>query len=204
MSDALRKLSYGLFVLSAKENGFDNACIINTAMQVASNPDVISISVNKTGFTHDMVKRTGVFTLSTIDQTADFDLFKTFGFVSGKDQNKFQNFSLTKRVENGLLAVTKGANSYISAKVINEVELKTHTLFIAEITNLGDFNDNLSATYEFYHNNIKPKPKKIESKKTLWRCMICGYELEYDGDTLPEDFVCPLCKHPASDFVKVI
>ncbi len=203
MSDALKKLSYGLFVLSAKANGKDNACIINTAMQIASNPNVLSIAVNNTGFTHDLIKETGVFTLSIIDESADFELFKKFGFVSGRDEDKFASFSNAKRVENGLLAITKGTNAFISAKVINQVELKTHTLFIAEITESGDFSSLPSATYEFYHKNIKPKPKKVETTKSLWRCMICGYEVEFDGETLPEDFICPLCKHPASDFEKV-
>ena len=202
---AMYKLSYGLFVLTAKENGKDNGCIINTAVQAASEPNQLSICVNKANYTHDMIMRTGEFNVSTINQNADFELFKHFGFQSGKEANKFENFLNFKRSKNGISYITKGINSYISVKVNKTVDLGSHTMFIGEITDMDVLNDVPSATYEYYLNNIKPKPEAVgttNNGQTTWRCTICGYE--YVGEELPDDFVCPLCKHPASDFEKVV
>ncbi|MDD6085456.1 MAG: ferritin family protein [Oscillospiraceae bacterium] len=202
---AMYKLSYGLFVLTAKENGKDNGCIINTAVQAASEPNQLSICVNKANYTHDMIMRTGEFNVSTINQNADFELFKHFGFQSGKEANKFENFLNFKRSKNGISYITKGINSYISVKVNKTVDLGSHTMFIGEITDMDVLNDVPSATYEYYLNNIKPKPEAVgttNNGQTIWRCTICGYE--YVGEELPDDFVCPLCKHPASDFEKVV
>lgn len=200
-NNAMYKISYGLFVITANENGFDNGCIINTAQQVTADPNRISVTVNKSGKTHDMIKTTGAFNISIISEEADFELFRHFGFQSGKDINKFENYENAKRAANGIMYITKGINSYISAKVINEVDLGTHTLFIAEVTDADMISDAASATYAYYHSSIKPKPQEKKSKKTVWRCKVCGYE--YKGEELPEDFICPLCKHPASDFEKV-
>lgn len=202
---AMHKLSYGLFVLTANENGKDNGCIINTAIQAASEPNQLSICVNKSNYTHDMIFRTGEFNVSTINQNADFELFKHFGFQSGKNTNKFENFSDFKRSKNGIAYITEGINSYISVKVNKTVDLGSHTMFIGEITDMDVLNDVPSATYEYYLNNIKPKPEAVGTTndgQTVWRCTICGYE--YVGEELPDDFVCPLCKHPASDFEKVV
>lgn len=202
---AMHKLSYGLFVLTANENGKDNGCIINTAIQAASEPNQLSICVNKSNYTHDMIFRTGEFNVSTINQNAYFELFKHFGFQSGKNTNKFENFSDFKRSKNGIAYITEGINSYISVKVNKTVDLGSHTMFIGEITDMDVLNDVPSATYEYYLNNIKPKPEAVGTTndgQTVWRCTICGYE--YVGEELPDDFVCPLCKHPASDFEKVV
>ena len=202
---AMYKLSYGLFVLTAKEGDKDNGCIINTAIQAASTPNQMSICVNKANYTHDMIMRTGLFNVSILSQQVKFDLFKRFGFQSGKDVNKFADFNLCKRGENGLLYVTDGTNAYISVKVDKDEDLGSHTMFIGEITDMEVLSDAPSATYEYYMNNIKPKPQEVgktEDGQTIWRCTICGYE--YVGEELPEDFICPLCKHPASDFEKVI
>ena len=202
---AMHKLSYGLFVLTANENGKDNGCIINTAVQAASEPNQLSICVNKANYTHDMIFRTGEFNVSTINQNTDFELFKHFGFQSGKNTNKFENFSDFKRSKNGISYITEGINSYISVKVNKTVDLGSHTMFIGEITDMDVLNDIPSATYEYYLNNIKPKPEAVGTTndgQTIWRCTICGYE--YVGEELPDDFVCPLCKHPASDFEKVV
>ncbi len=198
------KLSYGLFVLTAKDEK-DNGCITNTAIQVTSEPNRISLAVNKSNYTHDMIIKTGIFTVSIISEAADFELFKHFGFQSGRDVDKFEGFTDCKRVENGTLAITKGVNGYISGKVINTVDLGTHTLFIADVTDMEVLSDTPSATYTYYQSNIKPKPQAAsadEKGKTVWRCKICGYE--YEGEELPADFVCPVCKHPASDFEKVV
>lgn len=202
---AMYKLSYGLFVLSAREGDKDNGCIINTAIQAASTPNQISICVNKANFTHDMVMNTGAFTVSVISEEASFDLFKHFGFQTGREVNKFAEYSDCKRGENGIMYVTKGTNAFISVKVTKTEDLGSHTMFIGEITDMEVLSEAASATYAYYMSNIKPKPEavgKTEDGKTVWRCKICGYE--YVGEELPEDFICPLCKHPASDFEKVV
>ena len=201
---AIHKLSYGLFVLTAVGGGKDNGCIINTVEQVTAEPNRIAFAVNKANHTHDMLMKNNVFTVSIISEKADFELFKRFGFASGRDTNKFEGFTAVKRTSNGTLAVREGTNAYISGRVFHSVDLGTHTLFIAEVTEMAVIVDTPSATYAYYHANIKPQPQKVGETpdgQTIWRCMICGYE--YVGEELPEDFICPLCKHPASDFEKV-
>lgn len=200
-NDTMFKISYGLFIATANENGFDNGCIINTVQQLTSKPNRISVTLNKSGKTHDMIKSTGIFNVSIISEDAYFELFKHFGFQSGANCNKFEGFMAVERAENGVLYLTAGVNAYISAKVIQEIDLGTHTMFIAEVTDADVVSDIPSATYAYYHSNIKPKPQKKESEKTVWRCKVCGYE--YEGENLPDDYICPLCNHPASDFEKV-
>lgn len=202
---AMYKLSYGLFVLTVREGDKDNGCIINTAIQAASAPNQMSICVNKANYTHDMIMRTGVLTVSVISQKSTFDLFKHFGFQTGREVNKFADFTACNRGENGIFYVTEGTNAYISVKVNKTEDLGSHTMFIGEITDMEVLSEDASATYEYYMNHIKPKPQEVgktEDGRTIWRCTICGYE--YVGEELPEDFICPLCKHPASDFEKVI
>lgn len=200
---AMYKLSYGLFVLTAREGEKDNGCIINTATQVTSEPNRIAIAVNKSNYTHDMVMNTSKFTVSIISQEAEFDLFKHFGFQSGRDVDKFADYADCKRASNGTMLITSGTNGYISASVVSTVDLGSHTLFIADVTDGDVLSEASSATYEYYQQNIKPQPKTdTNAGKTVWRCKICGYE--YVGEELPEDFICPLCKHPASDFEKVV
>lgn len=202
---AMYKLSYGLFVLTAKEADKDNGCIINTAIQAASEPNQLSICVNKQNYTHDMVKRTGEFTVSVLSQNADFGLFKHFGFQSGRDVNKFENFTQCSRGANGIYYITEGTNAYLSVKVKKTEDLGSHAMFIGEITDMEVLSEAPSVTYDYYLNNIKPKPQAVgtaEGGQTIWRCTICGYE--YVGEELPEDFICPICKHPASDFEKIV
>lgn len=200
---ALFKLSYGLFVLSTNDGERDNACIINTAIQVTDNPNRISITVNKQNLTHDMIKQSGKFTVSVLSEKAPFALFQRFGFQSGRNADKFADFDGWKRGYNGTAIVTEGTNAFISAWVTDMVDLDTHTMFIAAVTDMEVLDDAPSATYAYYHSHIKPKPAAAptDSGKTVWRCTVCGYE--YEGDPLPADFICPLCKHPASDFEKV-
>ncbi|MDD6212290.1 MAG: ferritin family protein [Clostridiales bacterium] len=201
---AMYKLSYGLFVLTAKDGEKDNGCIINTAIQAASAPNQLSICVNKANYTHDMIMKTGMFNVSVISTDADFELFKHFGFQSGKDVDKFENFSGCERSANELYYITKGTNAFISVKVDKTEDLGSHTMFVGEITDMEVLSDSASVTYDYYLNNIKPKPQAVGQTtggQTIWRCTICGYE--YVGEELPEDFVCPLCKHPASDFEKM-
>lgn len=205
---ALYKLSYGLFVLTANENGKDNGCITNTAIQAASEPNTITFAVNKANYTHDMILNTGKYTISVLDTTADFEMYKHFGFQSGRTVDKFADFKDVKRLANGTLCITKGTNAYFSGSIIKTVDLGSHTLFVADVSEMEVLANTTSVTYEFYQQVIKPrpaeKPEKVEKEdgKTVWVCQICGYE--YEGEELPEDFVCPLCKHPASDFEKVV
>lgn len=196
------KLTYGLFVLTSKFEGKDSGCIINTAGQVTAEPNRISITVNKSNFTHDLVKSNGQFNISILSEQANFSLFRHFGFQSGRDVDKFADFSDCKRSLNGLYYITAGTNGYISATVEQTVDLGTHTLFIASVDDMDVLSDIPSATYTYYQSSIKPKPEKpAASGKTQWRCTVCGYV--YEGEELPADFICPLCKHPASDFEKV-
>ena len=196
---AMYRLSYGLFVVTAKEGEKDNGCITNTVMQVTSAPNRISLAVNKENYTHDMILRTGKFLASVISEDASFDLFRNFGFQSGRDVDKFADFTDVKRTGNRLYAVTKGTNAWISAKVIQSVDLGSHTLFLAEVEDAEVLSDSPSATYAYYQDHIKPKPEK--TKTVGWRCRICGYI--YEGEELPADFICPICKHGAEDFEKI-
>ena len=202
---AMYKLSYGLFVLTTSLNGKDNGCITNTAIQVTTEPNQIAFAVNKANLTHDMLMEAKKFNLSVISEKADFELFKHFGFQSGRDVNKFENFSDFKTAVNDIPYITLGTNALISGWVTDTKDLGTHTLFIATVTNMEVLDDASSATYEYYQNNIKPKPEKVGTTpdgQTVWRCRICGYE--YVGEDLPDDFICPICKHGKADFEKVV
>lgn len=199
---AVYKLTYGLFVLTSCSQGKDSGCIINTAGQVTSEPNRISIAVNKANFTHDLIKQSGVFNVSILSESAGFDLFRRFGFQSGRTADKFAGFTSCKRSANGLYYITEGTNAYISASVEQALDLGSHTLFIAAVTDMEVLSDTPSATYAYYQASIKPKPEKTASTgKTAWRCTVCGHI--YEGEELPADYICPLCKHPASDFERI-
>ncbi len=196
---AMFKLTYGLFVLSAKEGEKDNGCIVNTVQQVTDTPNRIAVTVNKSNYTHDMILKTGRFNVSILSEDASFEIFQHFGFQSGRDVDKFADWNDYERAENQITYITKGTNGYLCGKVIETMDLGTHTFFLAEVEDGDILNDTESVTYSYYHKNIKPQPK--ETKKTGWRCKICGYV--YEGEELPPDFICPLCKHGASDFEKI-
>ena len=197
---AMFALSYGLFVLTARQGEKDNGCIINTAMQVTSEPNRIIITVNKTNYTHDMVLETGEFTLSVLSQKAEFSTFQRFGFQSGRDVDKFAGFEEhAVRGDNGIDRVTLGTSAWLSCRVVSTLDLGTHTLFLADVEDGDLLSGAPSVTYTYYQANIKPKPQAAPpSSKKRWVCTVCGYV--YEGDFLPDDFICPLCKHPASDF----
>ena len=202
---AMYALSYGLFVVSTKVGDKDNGCITNTAIQVTSDPNQIALAVNCANYTNELMKQAGIFNISVISEEADFELFKRFGFQSGRDVDKYAGFSDFARTANGLTYVTKGTNAFLSAKITKQVELGSHTLFIAEVTDMDVLSQAASATYSYYQSNIKPKPQAVGETKTgqtIWRCRICGYE--YVGEEMPDDFICPLCKHPKSDFEKIV
>ena len=205
MSNPLLNIQYGLFVITTCDGGRDNGCISNTVEQVTSQPNRISMSLNKENYTTGLIQRSGRFTVSIISEEADFELFKLFGFQSGRTVDKFADFTDCRRVSNGTLAITRGTNTYFSVDVEQTIDLGTHILFIGRVTEMETLSDAPSATYTFYQEHIKPKPQAVgqtQEGKTVWRCVICGYE--YEGEELPEDFICPICKHPASDFEKVI
>ena len=197
-NDAFFSLSYGLFVLSAREGEHDNACIINTAQQVTDSPKRISITVNKQNLTHDMILRTGRFNLSVLSEDADFKVFRQFGFRSGRDTADKFDGAAAVRTDNGLRYVPGVSNAVISGKVIQTIDCGTHTLFLAEVTEARVLSRVPSATYAYYFAHIKPKPQPAAEQKKGFVCKICGYV--YEGDTLPADFICPLCKHGAEDF----
>ena len=196
---ALQKIQYGLFVLSASDGGRDNACIVNTVIQVTSSPMCIAVTVNKQNYTHEMIAATNKFNVSLIDQTAPFAIFKRFGFQSGRETDKFAGFDGAVRTGNGLMRLTDHACAFISGWVISSVDLGTHTMFIARVADCEVLSGVEAMTYNFYHANVKPKPEA--SAKKGWRCKICGYI--YEGEELPPDFVCPLCKHGAEDFERI-
>ncbi len=201
---AIFNISYGLFVLVARQGEKDNACIINVAQQVTSDPLQIAICVNKSNLTHDMVLRTLKFNLCPLSEEATMKPFQHFGFQSGRDVDKFAECQQELRTDNGLLYLPNFINSVISCVVTKSIDLGTHTLFIARVMEAKVLTDSPSITYNYYQQHIKPKPTgsagvpPAEEGKKRWVCDVCGYV--YEGDSLPADFICPWCKHPASDF----
>lgn len=194
---AFYKLTYGLFLLTAREEGRDNGCIINTAIQAANDPPRLAFSVQKGNLTHDMIARTGVFAISSISTSATFDLFRRFGMQSGREVDKFEGFPDVERGANDLLYLTRGANMTMNGRVVDQMDLGSHTLFIGEVGDAVVLSDEPSCTYAYYQSDIKPK----KQEKKGWVCTVCGYV--YEGDPLPADFICPWCKHGAEDFEPV-
>ena len=200
---ALFNLSYGLYVLTAREDGRDCGCIVNTVTQLTENPTRIALSVNKQNFTNEVIQRTGVFNISVLTEAATMDLFRHFGFQSGRDVDKFAGRA-DPVSENGLRYIGGPANALISGKVEQAIDCGTHMLYIALVTEARKLSDAPSMTYAYYFANVKPKPqpKPAEDKpRRGFVCRICGSF--YEGDELPPDFICPLCKHGAADFEPV-
>ncbi len=199
---ALFNLSYGLYVLTAREDGRDCGCIVNTVTQLTENPTRIALSVNKQNFTNEVIQRTGVFNISVLTEAATMDLFRHFGFQSGRDVDKFAGRT-DPTSENGLRYIGGPANALISGKVEQAIDCGTHMLYIALVTEARKLSDAPSMTYAYYFANVKPKPqpKPAEKPRRGFVCRICGYF--YEGDELPPDFICPLCKHGAADFEPV-
>lgn len=192
----MHNLTYGLFVLSANDGKKLTGCITNTVIQQTSDPLTISVSVNKSNYTNEVIKKTHQLTVSILDESVPFDIFKRFGFSSGRDTDKLEGFDDYKVTDNNTFYLTKYANAYLSGEVVQGVDLSTHTIFIVEIKEAEVLSSIPSVTYTYYFKHIKPKPT-VTNKKG-WVCTICGYV--YEGEVLPPDFICPICKHPASDF----
>lgn len=193
---AMYQLTYGLFILTAKEGEKDNGCIVNTVTQVTTDPNRIMVAVNKNNLTHDMIVNTGVFNVSVLTENSKFDTYKHWGFQSGKNVDKLESI-VYERADNGLVYIAEETNAMISAKVVSMTDLGTHTLFLADVTDAKMISKEPSVTYSYYQKNIKQAPADAGKKKGFI-CVVCGYI--YEGDTLPADFICPVCKHPASDF----
>ena len=198
-TSALFKIGYGLYILTANEQGKDNGCILNSVMQVTSDPCQLAVCINKNNYTCEMVQHTKKFNLSVLAEGVSFDMFKNFGYQSGRNTDKFTNFVDVKRSPNGIYYITKDTNAYFSAYVQQEIDLGTHIMFIAQLVEAEVLSEKPTVTYDYYQKNIKPAPQKTEKKG--WRCKICGFI--YEGENLPEDYICPICKHGAVDFEKI-
>lgn len=196
---ALFNLSYGVFMLSTKSGEIANGCITNTCMQVANSPTRIAISVLNANYTCELIKKSGVFALSILDQTCTFETIKHFGFQSGRDVNKFADVQIPIDV-NGVSYLGWQTCAMLSCKVVSVQDLGSHTLFVAEVVDAKVLSENTPLTYADYHSKVKPKSaEKIKDKKIIgWRCKICNYV--YEGSELPADYSCPICGHGAEDF----
>lgn len=197
-TSALFKLTYGLFVVTSSQNGRDNGCITNTVMQLTSDPIRIAVSLNKANLTHDMIANTRRMNVSILSEQSTFDIFKHWGYQSGHKVDKTLGVSLS-RTSNGIIYPTDGVNVVITANVTEQIDLGTHTLFIATVEDAFSLTKDPSVTYAYYQAHIKPAAPS--TKKQGWICTICGYI--YEGENLPQDFICPTCHHPASDFEKI-
>ena len=192
---ALFKLGYGLYVVTSNDGKRDNGLIVNTVTQVTDSPNRIAVCINKTNYSHHVIKKTGIMNVNCLDTTAPFSLFENFGFRSGRTADKFQDIE-ELRSDNGLRFLPRHINSFMSLKVESYVDLGTHGLFICSVTEARVISDKDTMTYAFYHSDVKPKPQ-TEGKKG-YVCKICGWV--YEGEPLPDDIICPLCKHGAADF----
>jgi flavin reductase (DIM6/NTAB) family NADH-FMN oxidoreductase RutF/rubredoxin len=196
---AFYKLTYGVFMLATKSGERANGCITNTCIQVASDPTRVAVAVNNGNFTCDLIKESGMFTATLLDQTCTFETIKHFGFQSGRDVDKFAAMQCPLDA-NGIPYLSWQACAVISCKVVSSQDLGTHTLFIGEVIDAKVLSDNAPLTYADYQDHVKPKaPAKAPEKKIIgWKCTICGYI--YEGAELPMDFSCPLCGHGPDDF----
>ena len=192
---ALFKIGYGLYVVTCNDGKKDNGLIVNTISQVTSTPNRIAVTINKANYSHHIIKQTGILNVNCLSTEAPFHVFENFGFQSGRTADKFAKYEVL-RSDNGLVFLPKYINSFMSLKVEQYIDLDTHGMFICSITEARVISNVETMTYSYYQSSVKPKPE-TEGKKGFV-CKICGYV--YEGDELPEDFICPLCKHGAADF----
>ena len=192
---ALFNIGYGLYVVTSNDGKKDNGLIVNTVTQVTNSPNRVAVCINKQNYSHHTIKQTGVMNVNCLSVDAPFSVFQNFGFQSGKNVDKFADWT-PLRSDNGLVFLPKYINSFMSLKVEDYIDLDTHGMFICSVTEARVLSDKETMTYTYYQNNVKPKPE-TEGKKG-WVCKICGYV--YEGEELPEDFICPLCKHGVADF----
>ena len=192
---ALFKIGYGLYVVTSHDGTKDNGLIVNTVSQLTDNPQRVAVNINKRNYSHDVIKKTGVLNVNCLDVSAPFSVFQTFGFQSGRTADKFAGID-ELRSDNGLRFLPRYINAFMSLKVENYIDLDSHGLFICSVTEARVISDRDTMTYTYYQNHVKPKPQT--EGKTGFVCKVCGWV--YEGDTLPDDIVCPLCKHGAADF----
>lgn len=192
---ALYKISYGLYVVTSNDGKRDNGLIVNTVMQVADSPAKVAVTINKQNYSHDVIKKTGVMNVNCLTTEAPFSVFENFGFKSGRDTDKFEGVS-ANRTENGLIIIPNNVGAVISLKVESYIDVGSHGMFICNITETKKISEKENMTYSYYHKNVKPAAKPTAKKGFV--CKICGYV--YEGETLPADYICPLCKHGAADF----
>ena len=191
----LFNIGYGLYVVTCNDGKKDNGLIVNTVTQVTNTPNRLAVTINKMNWSCDVIAKTGLLNISTLSEDAPFKIFEHFGFQSGATTDKFADYTQTQRSSNGLLFLDKYANGYISCKVIEKIDLQTHVMFICDVTQCVKLTDAQTMTYTYYQKYVKPAP---ETDKKGYVCKICGYV--YEGEELPEDFICPLCKHGVADF----
>lgn len=196
-TNALFKIEYGLYVVTVKGEELDNGLILNAIMQVTAEPLKVAVTVNKQNYSHDLIKASGIMNVCPLNEKAPFSVFQNFGMKSGRDAYKFIGVNAA-RSNNGLLYLTEYSNAFISLAVEQYVDLGSHGMFICAVTESQILNDLPTMTYGYYYNTVKPKK---QTAKKGYVCKICGYV--YEGEPLPDDFICPLCKHPASDFEKI-
>jgi len=194
---ALYNISYGLYVITSNDGKRDNGMISNTVMQITNKPAKVVIGINKANYSHDVIKETGIMNVNCLSMDAPFAVFEKFGFQSGRDTDKFAGETVT-RSENGLIVLDQYVNAVLSLKVENYIDMDSHGMFICSVTEEKVLSDKETMTYTYYQNNVKPGRKAEENKKKGFVCKICGWV--YEGETLPPDLVCPICKHPAEDF----
>ena len=192
---ALFNIGYGLYVVTSNDGTKDNGFVCNTVCQVTNTPNRVAVTINKQNYSHDTIKATGKMNVNCLSTEAPFKVFEVFGFQSGRNVNKFEGCT-PLRTENGLVCLPKYVNAIISLEVEQYIDLDTHGMFISAVTEAQNLSKVETMTYTYYQSNVKPKPQP--AKKKGWVCKICGYV--YEGDPIPSDFICPLCKHPASDF----
>ncbi|MBQ2988492.1 MAG: flavin reductase [Clostridia bacterium] len=192
---ALFNIGYGLYVVTSNDGKKDNGLIVNTVSQVTNTPNRIAVAINKANYSHHVIKQTGIMNVNCLTKEAPFKVFEAFGFVSGRNTDKFKDCT-PLRSDNGLVFLPRYINAFMSLKVEQYIDLDTHGMFICSVTEARVLSDKETMTYTYYQNNVKPKPETKGKKGYV--CKICGYV--YEGDPLPDDFICPLCKHGAADF----
>ena len=194
---ALHNIAYGLYVVTSNDGKKDNGLIVNTVIQVTSTPTRVSVTINKQNYSHDVIRSTGKMNVNCLDITAPFALFQNFGFRSGRETDKFAGLEV-RRSQNGLSVLTEHINAWMSLQVVDYLDLGTHGMFLCDVTEAGTVAGAETMTYSYYHKEVKPKPQPREQKKKGYVCKICGWV--YEGNPLPEDIVCPVCKHGYEDF----
>ena len=192
---ALFRIGYGLYVVTSNDGKKDNGLIVNTVIQLTDTPNRVAVNINKANYSHHVIKQTGMLNVNCLSTEAPFSVFQQFGFQTGRSVDKFAGQTV-HRSDNGLVFLDKYINAFMSLKVEDYVDLGTHGMFICSVTEARVMSNQETMTYTYYQNNVKPKPE-TEGKKGFV-CKVCGYI--YEGDELPADYICPLCKHGAADF----